>query len=143
MNCSNCGTETVADQQYCRSCGTELTGGSVRSFNPQAWGLLMLMLMFSGLLIAMGGKLWAVKWVIFTGLLIMFGGIFCIAAYGLLRATRPRRSKPILTLQPEILRADTTNKLLPIGDDDFIPSVVDDTTELLKVPTTRQSVSRD
>ena len=58
MNCSNCGTETVADQQYCRSCGTELTGGSVRSFNPQAWGLVMLMLMFSGLLIAMGGKLW-------------------------------------------------------------------------------------
>ena len=145
MNCPNCGTGIVADQQFCRSCGAELTLDRPRSFNPQAWGLLMLMLMFSGLLIAMGGKLWAVKWVIFTGLLIMFGGIFCIAAYGLLGATRPRRSKRTSTpqQQPEILRADTTNKLLPIGDDDFIPSVVDDTTELLKIPSNRQSVSKD
>jgi hypothetical protein len=103
----------------------------------------MLMLMFGGLLVAMGGKLWGVKWVIFAGLIIMFGGIFCIAAYGLLRSTRPRKSKPISTSLPEILRADTTNKLLRIANDDFIPSVVDDTTELLKIPSTRKSASRD
>jgi len=105
----------------------------------------MLMLMFAGLLVAMGGKLWAVKWVIFTGLIIMFGAIFCVAAYGLLLQTRPRRSKSISTpqRQPDVLAADTTNKLLPIGDDDFIPSVVDDTTELLKIPSNRQSVSKD
>jgi len=103
--------------------------------------MVMLMLIFSGLLIAMGGKLWAVKWVIFSGLIIMFAGVFPIAAYGLIRQTRPRRSKPIVTpkQQAEILAADTTNKLLPIGDNDFIPSVVDDTTELLKTPAKREA----
>ena len=136
MNCPNCGTEIVADQQYCRSCGAALTDDPVRSFNPRTWGLVALMLIFGGMLIVMGAKMWAIKWLIFTGLVITFGGMFCIAAYGLLLQTRPRKSKPVLTphQQPEILAADTTNKLLPIGDNDFIPSVVDSTTELLKTP---------
>jgi len=139
MNCPNCGNETFADQQYCRSCGSELTDGRGRSFDPRKWGLLALMFMFGGLLIAMGAKMWAVKWLLFTGLVITFGGMFAIAAYGLLLQTRPRRSrpKPIAGTQPEILRADTTNKLLPIPDNDFIPSVVDNTTELLKTPVVR------
>jgi len=98
------------------------------------------MLIFGGLLIAMGGKMWAVKWVLFTGLVITFGGMFAIAAYGLMLQTRPRRSKPkpIVVPRPEVLRADTTNKLLPIPDNDFIPSVVDDTTELLETPVVRE-----
>lgn len=139
MNCPNCGTEIFADQQYCRSCGTGLVSDRARSFNLQAWGLFALMLIFGGLLIAMGGKIWAVKWVIFSGLIIMFGGTFGIAAYGLLRQTRPKKSKP--ASQPaSALRADTTNRLLPVGDNDYIPSVVDDTTELLKTPAARESV---
>ena len=140
MNCPNCGTKTLSDQQYCRSCGTDLTGGGQRrTFNPQAWGLMALMFIFGGLLIAMGGKLWAVKWVLFTGLIITFGGMFAIAAFGLIRQTRPRKTRLTSTAPtqpPETLAADTTNKLLPIGDNDFIPSVVEDTTELLKTPAT-------
>ena len=141
MNCPNCGMETFADQQYCRSCGGGLTNDRVRSFDPRKWGLIALMLIFGGMLIAMGAKMWAVKWLLFTGLVITFGGMFAIAAYGLLLQTRPRRSKPnaIGTPQQEILRADTTNKLLPIPDNDFIPSsVVDDTTELLKTPVRKE-----
>lgn len=140
MTCPNCGNETFADQQYCRSCGTELTADSGRSFNRQMWGLVALMLIFGGLVIAMGGKIWTVKWVIFTGLIVMFAGVFGIAAYSLLAQTRPRKSKlkRVSMPQPEILRADTTNKLLPVAEDDFIPSVVDDTTELLKTPLARQ-----
>ncbi|MEO8574779.1 MAG: hypothetical protein ABI481_12490 [Pyrinomonadaceae bacterium] len=137
MNCPNCGKETFADQQYCRSCGVELTDGRRRSFNPQAWGLFALMLIFGGMLIAMGAKIWAVKWLLFTGLVITFGGMFCIAALGLLGQTRRRKPKPMpfsAGRQPEIARADTTNKLLPLGENDFIPSVVEDTTELLKTP---------
>ena len=135
MNCPNCGKETFADQQYCRSCGTGLANDGRRSFNPQAWGLFALMLIFGGLLIAMGAKIWAVKWLMFTGLVITFGGMFCIAAFGLLRQTQPRKRKPIpAPAQDEIMRADTTNKLLPIGENDFIPSIVDGTTELLETP---------
>ena len=139
MNCPNCGKDTVVDQQYCRSCGTELTDDRVRSFDPRKWGLMALMLIFGGMLLAMGAKMWAIKWLVFTGVAITFGGMFCIAAYGLLLQTRPRRSKPKTASppQPEVLAADTTNKLLPIGDNDFIPSVVEDTTELLKTPVVR------
>jgi hypothetical protein len=144
MHCPNCGKETFADQQFCRSCGTGLTDDARRPFNPQAWGLFALMLIFGGLLVAMGGKIWAVKWVIFTGLVIMFGGVFCIAAYGLLRQSTQRKSnaKRKTSLAPpqqsELVPADTTNKLLPIGDNDFIPSVVDNTTELLQTPAARE-----
>lgn len=101
------------------------------------------MLVFGGLLTAMGGKLFGVKWITFTGLFIMIGGIFLVAAYGLLRETRPRKrkAKPVAPPEP-VLRADTTNKLLPIGDNDFIPSVVEPTTELLKTPVGR-SISEE
>src|SRR5437868_9723040 len=103
MHCPNCGNETFADQQYCRSCGADLTNDRVRSFDPRKWGLLALMFIFGGLLIAMGGKMWAVKWLLFTGLVITFGGMFAIAAYGLMLQTRPRRSKPkpVAIPQPE------------------------------------------
>ena len=140
MNCPNCGTQTLSDQQYCRSCGADLIGDPPPRFNMRAWGLIALIFMFGGLLISMGGKLWGEKLVLFTGLIITFVGMFSIAAFGMIRQTRPRRRKPAPTpqsKQPEILAADTTNKLLPIGDNDFIPSVVENTTELLKTPAAR------
>ena len=142
MTCPKCGSKTTARQQYCRSCGTELESAPPSAINYQAWGLVVLMMIFGGLLIAMGGKLWATKWVVFLGLLITFGGMFAIAAYGLLRQMSPRRPKRVVesdspTETEPALRADTTNKLLPIGENDFIPSVVDDTTDLLKVPASR------
>ena len=138
MNCPNCGSETLADQQFCRSCGTDLVGDRPSTFRPQIGGLLILLMIFGGLLTAMAGKLWSVKWVTFTGVFIMIGGMFLIAAYGLLRQSRPRKrkAKPVAPPEP-LLRADTTNKLLPIGDNDFIPSVVEPTTELLKPPVGR------
>ena len=104
-------------------------------FNMQAWGLFALMLIFGGLLVAMGGKIWDVTWVIFTGLLIMFSGIFGIAAFGLIQQTRPRRRVSATT--PEMPRADTTNKLPRLDPSNFIPSVVDETTELLHTPASR------
>src|SRR5829696_4801866 len=114
MNCPNCGAQTKADQQYCRECGAGLTDSPPRRFNVRAWGMVALMLIFSGMLLAMGGKMWAVKWLIFTGITITFAGMFGIAAYGLLHETRSSKAKRIRTppSQPEILRADTTNKLL-------------------------------
>ena len=101
----------------------------------------MLMLIFGGLLVAMGGKLWAVKWVIFAGLLITFGGMFCITAYAMLHQSGPRKSKRASprSAEPVTLAADTTNKLLPVGDNDFLPSVVENTTELLGARVPRKS----
>ena len=98
------------------------------------------MLIFGGMLIAMGGKMWAVKWITFLGLVITFGGMFGIAAYGLMQQTRPRKKRAAASAQtkePEALRADTTRKLPPLDDTDFVPSVIDDTTELLKTPVRR------
>ena len=139
MYCPNCGTATDSNQQYCRMCGAGLSVDGRTPFNLQAWGLIALMLMFGGLLVSMGGKIWDVKWVIFTGLLIMFSGIFAIAAFALVRQTRPRRnlSAKAPVKEPEMLRADTTNKLPPLDPNSFIPSVVDDTTEPLMTPAKR------
>lgn len=142
MNCPNCGTEVEQGQQYCRSCGTGLSKDAKRRFNVRAWGLFALMLIFGGMLIAMGGKMWSVKWVTFAGIVITFGGMFGIAAFALLNEVRPRKKK----VEPQVdaaksLRPDATNKLPPINESDFIPSVVDDTTELLKTPATRSSTN--
>lgn len=118
-----------------------------RRFNLRFWGVLTLLMIFGGLLLAMGGKIFDVKWVIFTGLFFMMSGVFFVAAYGLLRQSRPRTRKAVQPPQPESISlqpADTTNKLsLPIGDNDFIPSVVEKTTDLLKTPVPRQSDSND
>jgi predicted nucleic acid-binding Zn ribbon protein len=146
MNCPKCGSEIFADQQYCRSCGTVLVEESGRSFDIRFWGIAALTLLFGGLLIAMGGKMWNVKWLLFAGLVLTFTGMFGIAAFGMLQQTRsrkPRRMRDPLVRQPQLLKADTTNKLPPISDDIIPPSVVDDTTELLKVPARSNSSDRD
>ena len=141
MYCPNCGTATVSNQQYCRTCGVGLTVDGRTPFNMRAWGLVALILMFGGLLVAMGGKLADMKWLIFAGLFIMFSGIFAIAAFALIRQTRPRRRAPAAV--PEMLRADTTNKLPPLDPNDFIPSVVDETTNLLATPASRSDRRSD
>ncbi len=135
MNCPSCGSETFLNQQYCRSCGADLVEDRPRSIRPQIVGLLILTLTFGGLLLAMTGKLFDLRWMIFTGVFVMIGGMFCVAAAALLRQSLPRKRKRKTVEQPEpMLGADTTNKLLPIGDNDFVPSVVEKTTDLLKTP---------
>ena len=145
MNCPGCGSPTLADQPFCRSCGTGLMADEPRRFNPQVWGLITLMLVFGGLLMAMSGKLFDLRWLIFAGVFVMIGGMFFIAAFAWLRETRPRKRKAVLLPQTKSLEpADTTNKLqLPIGENDFIPSVVDATTNLLEIPAPNRSVPRD
>ena len=144
MNCPNCGSPTLVDQQFCRSCGAGLTADAPRSFRPQIWGLLVLMMVFGGLLTAMAGKLFDLRWLIFTGVFVMVGGMFFVAAYALLQQSRPRTRKPSQSQLPKTFpSADTTNKLLPIGDNDFIPSVTERTTDLLKTPAANQSVPHD
>lgn len=144
MNCPTCGSETFTDQQYCRSCGAELIEDRPRSFNPRTWGLLVLMFVFGGLFAAMTGKLFDLRWLIFTGVFIMLGGMFLVAAYALVRETRPRKRKRKAVERPDpTLQADKTNKLLPLGDNDFVPSVVERTTDPLKTPAPRETTLKD
>lgn len=132
MNCPTCGSSTTPDQQFCRSCGTGLIGNEKRPFNPRFWNLLALALTFGGLMIAMTGKLIDLRWVIFAGVFVSMGGMFSIAALGVLRQTSPGRSKRTPIQQPNSLSpAETTKKLSPIGDLESVPSVTEATTNLL------------
>jgi hypothetical protein len=92
--------------------------------------------MFAGLMVAIFGKMFDMRWLAYLGLAVMMTGAFVIAAYGFLRETRPhRRAHPGIAppvVRTSVEKADTTNKLLPVGNDDYIPSVVEESTELLK-----------
>jgi len=133
MNCPECGKPIDADQNFCRECGKELIAG-----NP-SWlrvgGLAVLTMMFAGLMATIFGKMVSMKWLSYLGLAVMLTGPFVVFAYLIFRATRPRKRAPdrtaTLTPSPTIEQADTTNKLLADSDTDYIPSVVENTTELL------------
>jgi hypothetical protein len=66
----------------------------------------------------------------------MVFGMFIIAAYSVMWELRPRKralnTANTPTPTPSIEKADTTSKLLPVGDADYIPSVVENTTDLLE-----------
>jgi hypothetical protein len=99
--------------------------------------VIFLAIMFGGLMVAMAGKMADVRWLTFTGIFAVLIGMFLMAAAGMMReygAGKPRRrSTPPRPKAGMPLPADTTNKLLPVGETDFIPSVTEHTTNLLKV----------
>ena len=140
MNCPACGKSIDEGQNFCRDCGAELIAS--RPSRVRMAGVGVIAMMFIGLLVAMFGKMFEMKWLSYLGLVVMFTGAFIIAAYGFLRETRLRKRAKnrsdnfqIPTLSVE--RADTTSKLLPVGEDNFIPSVVENTTNLLETPAKR------
>lgn len=141
MNCPGCGKLIAADENFCRDCGRALT------LRPplgrlQIAGLAVIAMMFVGLMVAIGGKMFEMKWMAYLGLAVMMSGAFIIAAYGFLRETRPRRqavnANGVASHEP-IEKASTTSKLLPPTDSDYIPSVIESTTELLETPAGRTS----
>jgi hypothetical protein len=131
MNCPTCNSAATAEQQFCRSCGSNLTGVEPRRINPQLWGLS---LAFGGILIAIAGRVFDVRVVLFLGVLISITGMFLTAAFPMLHSALKRRVTA--PSQPESLPvAPTTKKLSPIGDFEYVPaSVTEGTTDLLKEP---------
>ena len=89
---------------------------------------------FAGIILGVGGGMADLRWLKAIGVLIAITGMFSIVAGNLILQLRSsQRRKPKASWQPpDLERADTTNKLLPIGQNDFIPSVVENTTELLQ-----------
>ncbi|MFM9903861.1 MAG: zinc-ribbon domain-containing protein [Pyrinomonadaceae bacterium] len=134
MNCPNCGSQTLANQQFCRSCGASLMQYERRGLGPRAWAMIGLTMAFGGILLSFAGKMTEVRWVIFAGVFLSVLGMFVLAATSLLRPSRLRKQRSDRNAPPVTLeRADPTNKLLPVGDNDFVPSVTENTTNLLKV----------
>ncbi len=144
MNCSNCGSPTLANQQFCRVCGAALMADEPSRFNPSILGLAFLVFIFGSLMVTITGKMLDMRWLQFAGVIIMFGGMFLIAAFALLRQLWTRKNKSADSLQSEpLLPADTTNKLPPMRANDFIPSVTENTTNLLKTPTSKERTTSD
>ena len=99
--------------------------------------LIYMAIMFLGLIIGVTGGMFEARWVTYVGVVLAIGAMFRIAASGVIEQNRsriPRRREPAQQLlSPEpVTRVDTTNKLLPIGETEFVPSVTEHTTELLK-----------
>lgn len=136
MNCPNCGTPTLSDQQFCRSCGAMLAAAGPRPFDPRLAGLAMA---FGGIIIALAGKFAELRPVLFLGVIVSIAGMFFIAAYPMLRSSLRQRN--VAPEQPGSLpHAPTTKKLAPIGDFEYVPaSVTEVTTNLLKEPAAKLS----
>ena len=131
MDCPNCGTKTVGDQQFCRDCGAGLTADATRRRIPRAfWGMT---LAFAGILLALIGSMIDVRAVVMTGVIMSVLGMFSIAAMSILNQGRKR--SPLIFKRPASLpKADTTNKLPPMSAIDHFPSVTEHTTNLLEHP---------
>src|SRR3954453_12163456 len=123
MNCPNCGTSVETDQQFCRSCGTALMDDMPRRISPQVLTLICVLMTFAGIILGVGGGMADLRWLKAIGVLIAITGMFSIVAGNLILQLRSsQRRKPQTSRQPpELERADTTNKLLPLGQNDFIP----------------------
>ena len=141
MNCSSCGGSVEPDQQFCRSCGSLLLDDQPRRVRPQIVMLIIFAVIFLGVVAGMSGDMAGLKWLKFTGVFIALAGMFSMAGASILMSMpKAARPKPQKGLQPPTLeRADTTNKLLPIGENDFIGSVTENTTELLQTARSKHS----
>jgi hypothetical protein len=162
MNCPVCGLEPLSDQKFCRKCGASLERGT-KSLSESAavtapertpvivregvTGLVNMtvrtgfLIMFAGAVLGIIGKmLLHVDIVTVVGVLLAVAGIF-IVAYPYLLSSPTRKRDTAAPSRPEILTpVESTKKLPKMSDIDFIPSVTEGTTELLKTPTTN---SRD
>ena len=97
------------------------------------WGLI---LAFGGIVIALFGRMLLQQQIVtLIGVLASISGMFFIAATPFLRRTRSNKRGIHPSTQPEVLApAEPTRKLPPMSVVDYIPSVTEDTTELLKDP---------
>ncbi len=144
MNCPECGSQTTPDQKFCRSCGAVLQVdalGNVRKPDISRAGKMRrlgLISIFAGLGIALTGRmLFHLDLVVYIGVLMNFLGMFMIVYPTVIP---PRRAKPApgIYAEPDALTsAQPTKKLAPMSDLDFIPSVTEGTTELLRSPVTK------
>ena len=155
MKCPRCGLPVTTDQKFCRSCGADLQGTDVAvadgniGVDRERTNHLMLLgfvVMFAGAAVGVVGKmLLHVDAVTVVGVLAALAGLFTVI-HPSLNPPRRRRQTSASAIRPEIfLPAEPTRKLTPVNEADFIPSVTEPTTDLLKTPASNinQSTSTD
>ena len=145
MACPNCGAPVYDDQQFCRSCGSAIGDDASPLILPQTVFLISVLLMFLGIFVGVTGGIVELRWLKFTGVYITLIGFVSLVGGNLIlqriaetktrwriaeEKAKRRSTRPADDLNH---RADTTNKLLPVGQDDFVPSsIVENTTSFLK-----------
>ena len=140
MNCPDCGLQTFSDQQFCRSCGAELWADEPRPRFPLP--VIGLLLAFGGIIIALTGRmLLDEKLIVYLGVITSIIGMMSIAMISMTSGRRPKkRIRSVAAAQPATLPpAESTMKLPPMNAFDSMPSVIDNTTDLLKQPVQNHS----
>lgn len=154
MTCPKCGLQSQPDQKFCRSCGARLRlttqplaefatisdlertrpsglNGEAQSRNGFVlWGFII---MFIGAAIGVvGKKLLHEDIITVVGVLISLLGMF-LTVYPFLAPPRRKRNDSSPSFQPEVLKPPRPTEYLPPGSNtEFVPSITERTTDLLK-----------
>ena len=155
MNCPKCGLPALSDQKFCRSCGAGMMttqpltnqalvsdletapavlskDGTQRASGLVLWGFII---MFIGVAIGViGKKLMHDEIVTVVGVLVSLAGMF-LTAYPYLSPSRRKKYDSEPFSQAEVLTKPQPTKSLPQGSNtEFVPSITERTTNLLKNP---------
>jgi zinc-ribbon domain len=165
MICPKCGLQTLPEQKFCRSCGASLQAitqrlpedTTVTGPNTPAiiireqmhganrlvqWGFIV---MFVGAVIGVVGKMLMHDQVVtLVGVLLSLAGMF-LAVYPYLSPSAPKRHNSAASSQPELQKQSQPIKQLPEERTiEYVPSVTERTTDLLKTPATpKHNETRD
>lgn len=152
MTCPKCGLQAIANQKFCRSCGaslgmttqplaeiaaiSDLERTSPNSLRAEAergnslvlWGFV---LMFIGVVIGVvGKKLVHEDLITVLGVVISLLGMF-LTTYRYLKPSRQRGTSR-QSSQPAGLDSPPAERLPPGNNIDYLPSITERTTDLLK-----------
>lgn len=119
--------------------------GNDERLRPNVRVLWALIMMFIGVAFGVIGKMIIHEdMVIAVGVLLSVAGMFMLA-YSSLSPSRPGNYNPIPASKPEVLTQTQTPKSLSSGSNaDYVPSITERTTDLLKNPAaTTQSQKHD
>jgi hypothetical protein len=164
MNCPKCGLQALPEQKFCRSCGaslqittqplaeqvavSELQRTPVRIVAPDHHRTNRLMLsgfilLFVGAAIGViGKKLIHADVITVVGILISLAGMF-LTVYPHLSPSRARH-EPSRSTEPEVLSQPRPPRTLPERSNaEYVPSITERTTDLLKNSAARRSTEEE
>jgi hypothetical protein len=156
MNCPNCGLRTLPEQKFCRACGSTLqvitqplvlhakASHPVRTHaiilqeeTPRAnnWMLWGFIIMFIGVALGVIGKMALhEEMVTVFGVLLSIAGMF-LTVYPSLSPTPRRRQNSVAAIVPEVQTSPPpAQSLPPERNPDYVSSITERTTDLLKSP---------
>ena len=162
MTCHNCGSETSPDQRFCRSCGARLgivterlTDQPAISYPKQAKVVedrsevrnrlvaSGFIIMFVGVAIGViGKKLMHEEIVTVIGILMSLAGMF-LTSYPYLRGPSRKDLRSTSSSERELQTQPQPASQLSEGRTDYVPSITERTTDLLKSSEARRPKEKD